>query len=57
MIGLRSIKWSKKTIGIQRPSLGPPWPSNHSIFIENTISELSVKYQLTTHNYNKAMVI
>ena len=21
------IKWSKKTNGIQRPSLGPPWPS------------------------------
>ena len=43
--------------GIQRPSLGPPWPSNHSKLTENTIGELSVKSQLTTHHYNKAMAI
>ena len=43
----RSIKWSKKTNGIQRPSLGPPWPSKHSKVIENTIGELSVKSQHT----------
>ena len=51
------IKWSKKTIGIQRPSLGSPWPSNHSKLTENTIGELSVKSQLTTHHYHKAMAI
>ena len=46
----KSIKWSKKMNGIQRPSLGPPWFSNHSKLIENTIGELSVKSQLTTHH-------
>ena len=51
------IKWSKKTIGIQRPSLGSPWPSNYSKLTENTIGELSVKSQLTTHHYHKAMAI
>ena len=43
--------------GIQRPSLGPSWPSNHFKLIENTIGELSVKSQLTTLHYNKAMAI
>ena len=43
--------------GIQRPSLGPPWPSNHSKLIENTIGKLSVKSQLTIHHHNKAMAI
>ena len=44
-------------IGTQRPSLGSPWPSNHSKLTENTIGELSVKSQLTTHHYHKAMAI
>ena len=51
------IKWSKNIDEIQRPSLGPPWPSNCSKLIENTIGELSVKSQLTTHHYNKAIAI
>ena len=34
---------------------GPPWPSNHSKLTENTIGELSVKSQLTTYHYHKAM--
>ena len=32
---------------------GPPWPSNYSKLTENTIGELSVKSQLTTHHYHK----
>ena len=36
---------------------GPPWPSNYSKLTENTIGELSVKSQLTTHHYHKAMAI
>ena len=36
---------------------GPLWPSNNSKLIENTIGELSVKSQLTTHHFNKAMAI
>ena len=36
---------------------GPLWPLNHSKLTENTIGELSVKSQLTTHHYHKAMAI
>ena len=36
---------------------GPPWPSNLSKLTENTIGELSVKSQLATHHYHKAMAI
>ena len=32
-------------------------PINHSKLTENIIGELSVKSQLTTHHYHKAMAI
>ena len=43
--------------GLSMALHGPPWPSNHSKLTENTIGELSVKSQLTTHHYHKAMAI
>ena len=64
VIEVESIKWSKKTNGIQRPQGGQVWAlhgsfmhSNHSKLTGNTTGELSVKYQLTTCHSNRAMAI
>ena len=43
--------------GLSMALHGPPWPSNHSKLTENTVGELSVKSQHTTHHYHKAMAI
>ena len=55
--GLNEVRRRMETRGQVRALHGPPWPSNHSKLTENTIGELSVKSQLTTHHCHKAMAI